>query len=295
MDNYNNSNMGDNNQNVHEGQYNAQDQNYAQSQNFGQPPVQQVKNPFAIHLVFSIIEIITCLLFGILSLVFTIQGNNLFKQNRIEEAKGKYKVSTIMLIIGLVLTIITVVLSAMFFGAVMAYLENEDQYETTYDDDYYDDTEDTEDADDAEDEDFEDDELNTNAASSYDSSMAAGMIENFNTKSATYGYSQYADDSTESTILSSGADAYGVTTDADGNTMQVIIGNEDIIEQYAQTFYSQYDLTDQEDGIYFGEYAGLYVSMCYTDNALIVGMKNTDDSSVMVDFDDQIIDVITSL
>ncbi len=77
--------------------------------------------------------------------------------------------------------------------------------------------------------------------------------------------------------------------------MQVIIGDEATIETYAQMFYTQYDLIDQGDGIYYGTYAGLYVSMCYTDNALIIGMCNTDDASVEVEFDEAILNVVTSM
>ncbi len=318
MDNFNNSN--DNNQlssQNTQGEYNAsasnqgtyynaggnqnynqnygQNPNYAQSQNFSQMPVNQPKNPFVLHLVLSILEIFTSLLFGILSLVFTIQGNSRFKEGRYEEAKGKYKVSTIMLIIGLVFTIISIIISTIFFGVVINEIIHQNDYEYDYDD--YDDYDYDEDIDDTEDtDDFVEDELEEGAESgTYTADMAPTMKDNFYAAASVYGFTSLTDDSTESTMLSYGIDAYAAAADAGGNSMQVLIGDEVTIETCAQMFYTQYDLIDQGDGIYYGTYGGLYVSMCYTDNALIIGMCNTDDTSVEVEFDEAILNVVTSM
>lgn len=317
MDNFNNSN--DNNQwssQNTQGEYNAsasnqgtyynaggnqnynqnygQNPNYAQSQNFSQMPVNQPKNPFVLHLVLSILEIFTSLLFGILSLVFTIQGNSRFKEGRYEEAKSKYKVSTIMLIIGLVFTIISIIISTIFFGVVINEILHQNDYDYEYDYDDYDDYDYDEDIDDTDD--FVEDELEEGAeADTYTADMAPTMKDNFYSAASVYGFTSSTDESTESTMLSYGADAYAAAADAGGNTMQVFIGDEATIKTYAQMFYTEYDLIDQGDGIYYGTYAGLYVSMCYTDNALIIGMCNTDDTSVEVDFDEAILNVVTSM
>ncbi|MCR5668722.1 MAG: CD225/dispanin family protein [Lachnospiraceae bacterium] len=320
MDNFNNSN--DNNQwssQNTQGEYNAsasnqgtyynaggnqnynqnygQNPNYAQSQNFSQMPANQPKNPFVLHLVLSILEIFTSLLFGILSLVFTIQGNSRFKEGRYEEAKSKYKVSTIMLIIGLVFTIISIIISTIFFGVVINEIIHQNDYDYEYDYDDYDDNDENdydEDIDDTDD--FVEDELEEGAeAGTYTADMAPTMKDNFYAAASVYGFEAYTDEEVESTLLSHGADAFAAAMDAGGNTMKVVVGDEATIKTYAQMFYTDYDLIDQGDGIFYGTYDGVYVSMCYTDNALIIGSCNTDDTSVEVEFDEAIANVVTSM
>ncbi len=83
-----------------------------------------LKNNFAMKLVFSILEIISCniitLIMGIIGCVFTTKANNSYKQNRFEEFKSQAKTATICLwvgfasfIIGIILMIVVVVIGGM--------------------------------------------------------------------------------------------------------------------------------------------------------------------------------------
>ena len=71
-----------------------------------------VKNHYVLKLVFSILEIFLAGLFGIISLVLTILANKDYKAGKVQEFKTKTLISTILLIVGLIVGIISTVFVA---------------------------------------------------------------------------------------------------------------------------------------------------------------------------------------
>lgn len=64
-------------------------------------------------IVFSVIELLCCnLLFGILGLVFSLQGKSAADQGNIAQAQSKLKLAKIMLAIGIALTLVATAIAA---------------------------------------------------------------------------------------------------------------------------------------------------------------------------------------
>ena len=106
-----------------------------------------IPNNFGMKLTFSIIEIFTCTLFGILALVFTVLQNNAYKMGNWEDFKSKRKISNIMLWIGFafsLLGVIIIILAIVFFVNVgdgylddfVNEIENGYEYDYDYDNDF---------------------------------------------------------------------------------------------------------------------------------------------------------------
>ncbi len=114
----------------------------------GMPPVdkngKEIPNNFGMKLTFSILEIFTCTLFGILGLVFTIQQNTAYKNGEWAEFKSKRKLSNIMLWIGFGFTVLWLIVVIVFMAGIFSYRneiksiinDNDYGYEYDYDDDY---------------------------------------------------------------------------------------------------------------------------------------------------------------
>lgn len=75
-----------------------------------------LKNTFGKKLAFSIIELVFATFWGILALIFTCMANSAFQKGDWDAYQSRSKVATVMLWIGLVLSILSVVLIGMFVG-----------------------------------------------------------------------------------------------------------------------------------------------------------------------------------
>ncbi len=105
-------------------------QTYGQNMGYGMPPVgpngQPLKNNYVMKLTFSILEIISCcignivtLIMGILGCVFTSKANTSYKEGRTEEFKSQSKTATICLWVGLgflVLELIFVIIASVLYA-----------------------------------------------------------------------------------------------------------------------------------------------------------------------------------
>ena len=120
----------------------------------GQPPVdkngKEIPNNFGMKLTFSILEIFTCTLFGILGLVFTIQQNTAYKNGEWEAFKSKRKLSNIMLWIGFGFTMLWLIVFIVLMVGIFSFKDefisalddNDYSYDYDYDDYDYDDIDD---------------------------------------------------------------------------------------------------------------------------------------------------------
>lgn len=122
------------NQQTYGASYGQPNQPYGQNMGYGMPPVgpngQPLKNNYAMKLVFSILEIISCcvgnivtLIMGIIACIFTSKANNSYKQGRTEEFKSQSKTATICLWVGLgflVLELIFVIVVSALDGGTAA-------------------------------------------------------------------------------------------------------------------------------------------------------------------------------
>jgi len=283
MDNFSNENDAMNQNGMQNGsQYSEQP--YGQPMYNGEPP----KNKFVSHLVLSIIEIIFSTVCGIISLIFTIQGNSAYEARDYEKAAKKYKASNITLIIGLILSII--VIGVMTAVGVTAYMYATDTTDDAY---LYDDT--TSDLIDDTDETEEED---TDSEYSFiDAPDIAAAIEASGTEN---GYSVYDVASSELSsvqdyVLGEGADDYTVLADESGNNIQAIIGDADTIEYFADSFITEYGMTDGGNGLYTGDYAGSYISMYQADNYILFNMAIADDDATRTSFDESVNAVISGI
>lgn len=120
---------------------------YSSMYNQSMPPVdkngKEIPNNYGMKLTFSILEIFTSTLFGILGLIFTIQQNTAYKNGDWAEFKSKRKISNIMLWIGFGFTMLSVILVIVMVIGVFSYRSeyNSILNDHSYDNDYtYDDS-----------------------------------------------------------------------------------------------------------------------------------------------------------
>ncbi len=147
-------------------QYNMYQNNNPQQYNgFADPMVDEagapLKNQFGILLAFAIIEILLCCLnpvtmvLGIIALVFAALANSAYNKRHAKDYISKSKVSTILLIVGGGLAVLTILFYAVFIGLNASLYEEMNDLIIEYEDDYGDDYEDYDEEDDYYNDDYE--------------------------------------------------------------------------------------------------------------------------------------------